>query len=86
MFVSALGVSKSDVWSMSLRTNSIMVNFKLDTGALVNVLPRSVYCRLIAKAVLEPAKIRLLPYGLSRPLPVDGQCLCQVEHGTTHHL
>ena len=86
MFISALGGSKSDVWSMSLRTNGIMVNFKLDTGAQVNVLPRSVYCRLTSKLVLEPAKIRLMPYGLSRPLPVDGQCLCQVEHGTTHHL
>ena len=86
MFISALGGSKSDVWSMSLRTKGIMVNFKLDTGAQVNVLPRSVYCRLTSKPVLEPAKIRLMPYGLSRPLPVDGQCLCQVEHETTHHL
>ncbi|XP_062517330.1 uncharacterized protein LOC134192600 [Corticium candelabrum] len=86
MFVSSLGGSKSDVWSMSLRTNGGMVNFKLDTGAQVNVLPRSVYCRLTAKPVLEPAKLRLMPHGLSRPLPVDGQCFCQVEHGTTHHL
>ena len=27
-----------------------------------------------------------MPYWLSRQLPVDRQCLCQVEHGTTHHL
>ena len=38
MFVSALGGSMSYVWSMSLRNNGIMVNFKLDTGAQVNVL------------------------------------------------
>ena len=55
--VSALGGSKSDIWSMSLRTNGMMVNFKLDTGAQVNVLPRSVYCRLTARPVLEPAKL-----------------------------
>ena len=40
MFVSALGGSMSDVWSMSLRNNGIMVNFKLDTRAQVNVLLR----------------------------------------------
>ena len=49
-------------------------------------MPRIVYSRLTAKPVLEPAKIRLLSYGLCRQLPVDGQYLCQVEHGTTHHL
>ena len=38
MFVSALGGSMSDVWSMSSSNNGIMVNFKLDTGAQVNVL------------------------------------------------
>ena len=38
MFVSALGGSMSDVRSMSSRNNGIMVNFKLDTGAQVNVL------------------------------------------------
>ena len=86
MFVSAICDSKSDVWSMPLRTNGIMVNYKLHMGAQVNVLPRSVYCILTAKPVLEPSKIRLMPYGLSKPLPVDGQCLCQVEHGTTHQL
>ena len=38
MFVSAVCGSMSDVWSMSSRNNGIMVNFKLDTRAQVNVL------------------------------------------------
>ena len=66
MFVSALGGSKSNVWCMPLRTNGIIMNYKLETGAQVDVLPWSVYCRLTAKPVLEPAKIRLMPYGLSK--------------------
>ena len=49
------------------------MNFKLDTGAQVNILPRHEY------RFATTARIRLLAYGFNDPLPVDGQCVCKIE-------
>lgn len=54
-----------NVWTLQLKTNGSVVKYKLDTGAQVNVLPRSVYAKLTNVPALEPAQVRLMPYGSS---------------------
>ena len=66
-------------WTAFFATSGTTVNFKLDTGAQVNILPRHEYRRLANKPALQPARIRLLAYGSNDPLPVDGQCVCKIE-------
>ena len=65
---------------MPLNINGSMVSFKLDTGAQVNVLPRSTYQKLHRKPPLKPTQSRILAYGSSMPLPLDGQCVCKIQH------
>ena len=46
-------------WTINLDTNGSNVRYKLDTGAQVNVLPRSQYNRLIRKPKLKSTKVKL---------------------------
>jgi hypothetical protein len=73
-------------WTVQLETNGTIVRYKLDTGAQVNVLPRKIYASLKSAPVLKPAPVKLMPYGSSDPLPLDGQCQCHINYGKGHHL
>ena len=44
----------------------------------MNILPNSLYQRLMPKPELDQASSRLFAYGATTPLNVDGQCLCDV--------
>ena len=87
VFISAIDNLKSDIgWTVQLETNGTIVRYKLDTGAQVNVLPREVYASLKSVPLLKPAQVKLMPYGSSDPLPLDGQCQCQVNYGKKYQL
>ena len=65
-------------WRIPLLTNGTMVSYKVDTGAEVILLPRAVYNRLHRKSELRPSAAKLLPYGSTTALSVDGQCVGHV--------
>lgn len=76
------------VWRVPLMTNGRRVSYKVDTGAQVSILPKSVYNQLPDKPSLRPTTARLLPYGSQEPLSVDGQCVCSVtmDDGRSRYL
>ena len=78
LYVGLLDGKGEDSWQVSLRTNGLWITYKLDTGAQVNILPNSLYQRLMPKPELDQASSRLFAYGATAPLNVDGQCLCDV--------
>jgi hypothetical protein len=61
-------------WTINLDTNGSNVRYKLDTGAQVNVLPRSQYNRLIRKPKLKSTKVKLTAYNGTN-IPVVGKCI-----------
>ena len=75
-------------WKIPITINGMTISFKVDTGAEVSILPRSIYNRLQRRPKLHASAARLLPYGSQIPLPVDGQCVCQVtlESGLHRYL
>ena len=75
-------------WTASLMTCGTSVQYKLDTGAQANILPRETYGRLSQRPALKKTQTKLLTYGSSSTLPVDGQCICQVapEKGGARYL
>ena len=70
----------SQSWTAELETHGRQVCYKLDTGSQVNVLPRNVYDSLKSPPALMQTLVKLMSYGSSVPLLVDGQCLCEVKY------
>ena len=73
------GISNTSEWSISLSTNGSDVLYKLDTGAQVNILPKSEYMKLAQKPKLKETKIKLTAYN-STKIPVLGKCILRVLH------
>ena len=65
-------------WLETISTCGTSVTYKLDTGAQVNIMPRRVYSQLPSKPPIQPAHVKIFAYGSTAPLPVDGQCTCDV--------
>ena len=51
------------VWMTEVKVNDTMVNFKIDTGAHVNVIPLKVYEKITKRAPLQETKSVLSDYG-----------------------
>jgi hypothetical protein len=66
------------VWQMTLSTNGKSIVYKLDTGAQANILPYAEYQHLVSRPRLHEVKTRLFSYGADSPIPVKGQCICDV--------
>ena len=66
-------------WSMNLETNGSDVTYKLDTGAQVNVMPKSEYLKLIRKPELKVTRVKLTAYSGSS-IPVLGKCILRISH------
>jgi hypothetical protein len=66
-------------WTVGMDTNGSNVRYKLDTGAQVNVLPKSQYNRLIRKPKLKNTKVKLTAYNGTN-IPVVGKCIVRVAH------
>eukprot|EP00118_Oscarella_pearsei_P011484 m.77540 g.77540 ORF g.77540 m.77540 type:complete len:396 (+) comp36043_c0_seq1:575-1762(+) len=70
---------KGVAWFFEVSTNGTQVNYKLDTGAEVNVLPYEVFRKLARRPKLLKAHTRLFAYTATTPMAVTGQCVCDVE-------
>ena len=70
-------------WQQSLSTNARMIQYKLDTGAQVNILPYSIYQQLSPRPPLHKVSAGLFAYGTVDPISVKGQCICNIglQHG-----
>jgi hypothetical protein len=66
-------------WTVDMDTNGSNVRYKLDTGAQVNVLPKSQYNRLLRKPKLKNTKVKLTAYNGTN-IPVVGKCIVRVAH------
>ena len=58
-------------WQETATIRGVPINFKLDTGADANVLPREIYRQLPGPIQLRPAKTTLIAFGGAR-IPADG--------------
>ena len=87
LFIAALEGS-GDSWRVPITTNGSIVTYKVDTGAQVNVLPRHIYQQLQHKPALKPTQAKIMAYGSDKALPLEGQCVCQVNvrPGVSRHL
>ncbi|PIK56894.1 hypothetical protein BSL78_06220 [Apostichopus japonicus] len=66
-------------WIQPLIVNDSEINFKLDTGAQINIIPVSEYDKLLPKPKLYATKVKLTAYG-GTPVPVMGQCIAKLHH------
>ena len=66
-------------WSVILESNGTNINFKLDTGSQVNILPKKEYSKLIHKPKLHPAKVKLTAYNGTN-IPVIGKCIITLKN------
>ena len=70
-------------WNECLEINNISVKFKLDSGAQVNVIPRSIYKKLQPRPKLRETKLRLTAYN-NTTIPIYGKCIATLKHQGTN--
>ena len=66
-------------WSVGLGTNNESIKYKIDTGVLVNVLPRRLFKKLSPPQKLKNTPIKLSAY-IGSNIPVHGKCILPVNH------
>ena len=71
--------SLSTEWSIVLPTNGLDVKFKIDTGAQCNVIPKSVYIKLLNQPKLKKTSTNLTAYNNSE-ISVCGKCIVTLDH------
>ena len=71
-------------WSVILESNGNNINYKLDIGSQVNVLPKKEYTKLIHKPKLHPAKVKLTAYN-GTDIPVVGKCIITLKNGNQEY-
>ena len=67
-------------WSVILESNGTNINYKLDTGSQVNILPKKEYTKLIHTPKLHPAKVKLTSYN-GTDMPVVCKCIVTLKNG-----
>ena len=68
-----------DKWSIDLDTNGTLINFKIDSGAQVNILPLNEYYRLQNRSKLPSNSIKLSAYNGSR-ITLKGSYKIRLKH------
>ena len=71
--------NNSNDWVVDLETNGRNARYKLDTGSQVNVLPNSVYFKLLERPKLHSTKVKLSACN-DTPIPVIGRCVTDIKH------
>ena len=66
-------------WSIDLDTNGTLINFKIDSGAHVNILPLNEYYRLQNRSKLHSTSIKLSAYNGSH-IPLKGSYIVRIKH------
>ena len=69
--------TQNSEWKISLQSNGSDIEYKIDTGAQVNVLPYEQYLRLQKKPKLHKMGIQLSAYN-GTSIPVSGRCILNV--------
>ena len=69
-------------WTVLLGTNESDIQYKIDTGAQCNVLPKVVYNQLLDRAQLKKTSVKLSAYN-GTEIPVSGKCLAKIKHKNT---
>ena len=73
-------------WSVTLNTGSQDILFKIDTGAQVNVLSKTLYNKLNPRPPIRQTTTKLSAYNGSS-IPVCGKCIILIQHKwVKHHL
>ena len=70
---------KSKPWTATLDLNGSDVDFKLDSGAEINVLPKSVYNNLLKRPKFKSTNIKLSAYN-NTDIPVLGKCIASITY------
>lgn len=78
-------VQKQKDWMIPLQVQNETIQFKLDTGAQVNVISESVYNELKPRPKLHDAKVKVTGYA-GTDIPVKGKCLARVTYKETVHI
>ena len=71
-------------WTANLPTNGKNVEYKLDTGAEVNVLPKFLFDHLYNRPKLSRSAVKLSAYN-SSDIPVEGKCIASIQHEGKMH-
>ena len=66
-------------WNISQDTNGSIVQYKIDTGAQVNVQPFAQYKKLQVKPILHKSDCNLTAYNGSS-IPVKGKCIATIDY------
>ena len=66
-------------WSIDLDPNGTLINFKVDSGSQVNILPFNEYYRLQNRPKLHSTNIKLSAYNGSH-IPLKGSCIVRIKH------
>ncbi|XP_064468578.1 uncharacterized protein LOC135380477 [Ornithodoros turicata] len=73
LIIDTLSRSSSSQWLQSVQIQDRTIEFKLDTGADVNVLPYTVIESCSRKPVIEATEIKVQTFS-GEPLPIVGKC------------
>ncbi|XP_063233061.1 uncharacterized protein K02A2.6-like [Bacillus rossius redtenbacheri] len=90
MPVDGIATNLTDEWfySLYITDSDVNINFKVDTGAQVNVLPESVFLKLkLTNTALLKSQVALRTYSGSE-IQLLGKCFldCRTNLGTSHKL
>lgn len=77
--------SNSEDWVQVITINNMERQFKLDTGAQLNVLPVREFDKLQPTPKLNSARVKLTAYG-STPIPVIGRCVTKIYYKANTHF
>ena len=74
-----MGKTEPDWWTATININNIKINFKLDTGAEINVLPNKIYKKLSPRPELKKTSISLRAYN-NTEIPTLGKCTIKLNN------
>ncbi|KAG8178031.1 hypothetical protein JTE90_025086 [Oedothorax gibbosus] len=83
-YIGALSTSNERDWLQQVQVNDYPVVFKLDTGAQVNVLTKTLFECLPSKPILQPTTITVCTYS-GDVLPVTGECILSCDVNDQHN-
>ena len=82
MTLQANEVTSKSEWMTTMKINNVKVNFKIDTGAQVNLLPIRYYDEMNKKTKIKKTKITLYAYNKSK-IPSHGEISADLKYKKT---
>ena len=76
--IGTVNIKESSKWEAIIQTNNTLVKYKLDIGAEINVLPKSVYKGMQDKPKLIPTAVTLTAYNDTN-IPIIGKCIANIQ-------